>query len=75
MIEEPCTDEFGSTLGKAVVVSFAADVVGSAFKLDVRGVCGDGREAIECQFPVGGWSILAKLEKDSCRYRLIAWDD
>ena len=35
LFKEPCTDEFGSTLGKAVVVGFAAYVVRSAFKLDM----------------------------------------
>jgi hypothetical protein len=62
-------------LGKAVVVCFAADIVGSAFKLDVLCVSGDGREAIECKLSVGRGSFLAKPEKDSCRYRLIAWSD
>ena len=68
-------DEIGTPLGKAVVVGFAAYVVGSAFKLNALKVRGDLRDTLERLFSIGGGGVLSKCKEDGCRYRLIATDD
>lgn len=68
-------DEIGAPLGKAVVVGFAAYVVGSSFKLDALKVRRDRRDMLERQLSIGGGRILSKFEEDGCRYRFIAAGD
>lgn len=68
-------DEVGAPPGKAVVVGFAAYVVGSAFKLEALKVRRDRRDTLERQLSIGGGSVFSKFEEDSCRYRFIAVGD
>ena len=67
--------EIGTPLGKAVVVGFAAYVVGSAFKLDALKVRHDLRDTLERLLSIGGGGVFSKCKEDGCRYRLIATDD